>query len=581
MDRIRFEQGARLRSADLAELFRCADGGLAEHVRSAHRTDGVLLGLRTTVVVGPLRTTVTVAPGIAATHRGELLVLQRDHALTLGTEPATVVLRAVGDGPRARPWLLHRPPDPATEVVLGRFVPGSTALDPTAPRSAARRPGSTHVLTGRLSRATAVVTGTVTNWSATVTLPQRLAAPPTVMAALGGPTPRKAITTTVEVTDPTSTGFVLRARHTLPTDSDVTDQAVTAAPVDIVWTAITHTPPVPAGPGRPPADDSLPAPAVPVEGGLTMSASEPTAHLPAVTRPAFFEQQVLTAEDLMRLVATEQSLRELHHRTLHGWGISSGMEVTGAVGQSLVTVAAGYALDAAGRELLLTEAVELDVPAVAGGADGEEFCLTVRWTEDAEAAVRLRQGGCGSQGAVRLANDPTLQWLPGAVVRSGFDVVLATAVVRDCRLVSPPGTALRRRVPVPPHVATGTTPPGATEWHTVKNKAGEVTAVRTDIITADAGFGAEPMYLVRLDGQRMTRTPGGSGRPCLLDGSPYVSEADGKQLTVVVPLVTGFTESDEGSGPVPVNPTALLNDDLPTVIGTTLDWCVSWVGLEN
>ncbi|MDX2291651.1 MULTISPECIES: hypothetical protein [Streptomyces] len=598
MDRVRFDHGARLRSADLAELFRVTDGGLAEHVRSAHRVDGVLLGLRTAVDVGPLRTTVTVLPGVAMTHRGDLLVLQEQYVLTLGTEPATVVLRAVGDGPQARPWLLHRTPDPTTEVVLGRFVPGSPALDPTAPRTAARRPGTTHVLTGRLSHAAAVVSGLASNWSATVTLPQRLSAPPAVLTALGGPTPPQVLGTTVEVTDVTASGFTLRTRHVLPTGSVVPLTPVTTAPVDIIWTAVTHTPPAAVGP-RPSPASAGDAPlavtsAVAPEGVTTMSVGEPVAPLPAVTRPVFFEQQVLTAPDLNRLVATEQALRELHHRTLHGWGIGSGMEVTGAVGQSVVTVAAGYALDIVGRELLLTEAVELDVPAVAGrpGGGAEEFCLTVRRTEDAEAAVRQRQGSCGSGGAVRLADDPTLQWLPVANVRAGYDVVLATVLVRDCRLVSPPGSASRRQVPVPPHVATGTTPAGQTEWHTVKNDAGAVTGVSVQIDTSAAGFGAEPSYLVRLDGERRTHTPGASPQDCLLDGTPYVSSADGKRITVIVPLVSGVAAADPAPavGPgvitatatvVPVNPVELLDDNLPGLVRTQLSWHVSWVGVEN
>ncbi|WP_328432582.1 hypothetical protein [Streptomyces sp. NBC_00453] len=595
VERITFEQGRPLRSADLTDLFRSLDRGLADHVRSAHHCRGVLIGLEPGLRTTPRRT-VTVTPGIAATADGDLLVLAEPHTLVPGDAPVTVVLRAVGTGPRARPWLLgpHTPAEPGTDVVLGRLAPGSTTVETTGLRPVAQRPGTTQLLTGRLSQATARLAGTQLCWSATVSLPSELAATPTVIASLDGPPPVAAITTTIAVSDIDLDrgSFTLLIRHGRRSDENPLLSPVTKATVDIVWTAVVDVPPVGAGPA-PPVTATTETVALPDERTETLTVDEPTAPLPSVSRPAFFEHQVLAAADLMELVHAERALRELHHWTLHGWGISRGIEVTGEVGSPSVTVTPGYALDAVGRELLLIRPVELGVPAVAGEPDGasdpdgkpEEFRLVLRWTEDDEAAVHTRQGDGASSGAVRLDNDPTLQWLPEKAVRIGFDLELAIVHVRDCTLTASPDTSSRRPLRVSPHVAAGVTTPGRTEWTLVKTEGGSVTGLRTEIDSGSGGFTGSPTYLVRLEGHRETTLPSPEEGDAVLDGTPYVESSATDSLVVVVPLHSGVTATAPGpAGPtasVQLNPASLLNDDLPALVGDTLQWSVAWVGVES
>jgi hypothetical protein len=396
-----------------------------------------------------------------------------------------------------------------------------------------------------------------------------------------------AISTTIAVTTAAHNSFTLLVRHGRRTGEHAPSEPLTKVPVDIVWTAVVDVAPVGAGPARPPSD----APehlALPHERMTTMTVDDLTAPLPSVSRPMFFEHQVLTAADLTELMEAERSLRWLHHRTLHGWGISRGMEVTGTVGDARLTVAPGYALDAAGRELLLTDSVELDVPAVAGESEApeEELLLTVRWTEDEEAAARLREGAGDAFGAVRLDNNPTLQWLPGGSVRNGFDLVLAGAKVRDCRLAAPPDGSARRLLKVSPHVASGSTEPGATEWRLVKNESGSVLGVQTMVDTRSGGFTGPPTYLVRLEGERETQTPQPDPVPAVLDGNPYVESSGVQTFTVVVPLHPGVTAGQPNPDGRPVdavqlNPLSLLGDDLPELVGSGLRWSVAWVGVES
>ncbi|MFE3200652.1 hypothetical protein [Embleya sp. NPDC059237] len=313
------------------------------------------------------------------------------------------------------------------------------------------------------------------------------------------------------------------------------------------------------------------------------------AGLPPTHRPRFFARQVLAAAELNDVVAVERSRRWLHNRVLHGWGVALGLEVTGARGGKRVAVGAGYALDALGRDLILAEGVEVDVPAVAAGPDGGAvvFCLTLRWTEDDEAAVRTRSGECGAVGAVRLADGPTAAWCTPAELRDGLDVLLATVSVRGCALTAPPDPAGRRVLPVlpTPYVATGSTGAFGTVWSRVVDPAtGVVIGLRTLVDTSAAGFGDTPAYLVRLDGDReLTAAGAPGGQACVLDGTPYVDAPEPGRMTVMVPMPAGRIGGVVGGATtLPLNPAQVLADvTLPDLVRSTLGWHISWMGVEG
>lgn len=94
--------------------------------------------------------------------------------------------------------------------------------------------------------------------------------------------------------------------------------------------------------------------------------------LECLCRPRFFAGQVLTADDLNRLDGYIRGKQRLHNRQLHGWGVVNGLEVTCNPCGDGVAVGCGYALSPCGEDILVCEAVTVDV------------CDLVRRCKDAE-----------------------------------------------------------------------------------------------------------------------------------------------------------------------------------------------------
>ncbi len=307
--------------------------------------------------------------------------------------------------------------------------------------------------------------------------------------------------------------------------------------------------------------------------------------LPSADRPLYFAGQVLAADDLTAAQDVDAGLRHLHHRMLHGWGIASGLGVTGRRGDTAVAVGSGYALDSTGRELVVPVPTAVPVPPVAAGPDGQPlaFALVVRWTEDEDAVVVDRPGACGTEGAVRRSDAPQVVWLDPVATRVGHDIVLALVKVQDCALAGAPEHVTRRLLnpPPTPYAASGRTTPGDTGWQVLTTGAGVPYAVATDVDTSEAGFGDTPAYLARLDGTRLldpVLSP--TGRPALLDATPYVEAAEPGRFRLVVPLPpgTGFGDDDQ----VEVNPGAVLAmAGLTALLTSTLRWSVEWIGLQS
>jgi hypothetical protein len=110
----------------------------------------------------------------------------------------------------------------------------------------------------------------------------------------------------------------------------------------------------------------------------------------SLERPRFFIGQLLTAQDL----ALEQSyfLEKLrrHNRSLHGFGIVSGLRVTTDSGK--LAVDAGMALDCQGNEIVITSTQSLFPPASL--ASRRVAYVNLRYAED--SIVTLLSGAIES-----------------------------------------------------------------------------------------------------------------------------------------------------------------------------------------
>ncbi len=304
--------------------------------------------------------------------------------------------------------------------------------------------------------------------------------------------------------------------------------------------------------------------------------------IPDLVRPAFFDGQRLDADDLTAVYEFHRSLRWLHNRSLHGWGVASGFTVTARKGDGELTVGAGYALDCAGHDILLARAVTLGVPPLAGAPGGGpvELLLTVSYASDDDlAASETRDGVCTDGGAVRRAEAPRLRFqnprVPGdptVSFRRGLDIVLATVSIQNCRLAAAPSPAGRRdaRPATQPFVAAGGTVAGATPWEFFP-ATGVPIGVQTRVDSSAAGFQRTPTYSAQVMGARAL-----PGTTALIDGFATVANASPGSFLLQVTLPRNLAV-----GSRTLNPASSITSTLLPLLMTTLRWNVSWFGVEG
>ncbi len=283
--------------------------------------------------------------------------------------------------------------------------------------------------------------------------------------------------------------------------------------------------------------------------------------VPHIERPAFFEGQRLTAADLTAAADYARVMRRLHNRALHGWGVVTGLGVSGPRGARSVYVDAGLALDGSGRELLLPAAVELAVPPVAGAG---EWFLVISGPPEGDLIEQKRQGVCETEGAVRLLDEPIVRWLSasgkdGVRLRPGLDVILAAGTVANCKLADALDLEARQQLaPEQPYSAAGATNPFSTAWSRWP-ATGKQLGVMTTVSTAEAGFRSTPSYQARFSG---TRRKGN----VVLDGPAHIEHAGASSFEFCVNL------SESGNQAVKAADSQTLQ---------TLGWHVVWLGVET
>jgi hypothetical protein len=303
------------------------------------------------------------------------------------------------------------------------------------------------------------------------------------------------------------------------------------------------------------------------------------AALPVVARPAFFDGERLLDDTLDEAFAGPVALHRLHNRALHGWGIGFGLDTAAPRGATTVRVGAGYAIDCAGRDLVLPEPLEVPVPPVSAAPDCSPvpFVLAISYTDDDLATVESREGVCGARGAVRRSDMPTVRFLPPEALRTGLDVLLARVKVRNC-VLDEGGRVDERRAALPagrPHIAAGATRAGFTSWR-VWPASGTPMGVATTVPTAAAGFGTTPRYEARVEGPRLVAAASSpTGKVFAVDGLVSIEAATAGSFDAVVLLPSGFAAN--AAQAVPLNPPEALAQGFLTELG----WRVVWHGVEG
>jgi hypothetical protein len=357
-------------------------------------------------------------------------------------------------------------------------------------------------------------------------------------------------------------------------------------------------------------------------------------------RPAFFEGQLLGAGDLQDLEAYGSDLRWLHNRSLHQPGIGSGFPVIGEKGDREVVVGPGYALDADGKELVLTSEVRLPIPAVAAERDGTSvrFDLTIAYADEADLKeAETRDGICYPRGAVRLLEAPEFCWVRlerdesggfsvanptrRVEILEGHRIRLARIEVLNCELRSPVALEQRReaRPPRLPYLVAGLTSPepdGSPAWTPVGSDADGnlhlpiaapshfLFAFTRVVNTCGAGFESTPWYTAHVIGPRIVGNPtpgqGQEGQFLIVD-QVHIQQAERDRFTAflvvaVVPLgefhpvpLLAMVGGPAGAGATP----AATNKDCgqldPDSVSSTAEvvkwiqcsWQLSWLGVEQ
>ena len=321
---------------------------------------------------------------------------------------------------------------------------------------------------------------------------------------------------------------------------------------------------------------------------------------PFTERIKFFDGQRLFAADLQALEQFNREMRWLHNQSLHPYGVASGYAVSGNRDDRQVTIQPGYAIDAVGREIVLTQPQVLQVPPFAGDGQGNPvyFDLTVAYPYDSLLTeTETRDGVCVSRSAVRLREQPVFCWVelvptsdppgPGALaaerqaklatvnkeVESGVRIRLARAEVLNCRLNQPLSVVQRRnaKLSAAPFLGAGRTSLTDNAWVVKPTGTGMLATLQVD--TSAARFRTAPRYTARAGGDRnVTLTLDNKPFPQVLDGFPRVipSSATGFTFSLLIPSI--FFDLPSKATPDAV--AEALKDALKP-------WYVEWLGIEG
>lgn len=334
-----------------------------------------------------------------------------------------------------------------------------------------------------------------------------------------------------------------------------------------------------------------------------------------VERFQFFNGQRLFASDLQGIDDFNREMRWTHNRSLGQPGIGSGFAVHGKRNDREVVIGPGYAVDALGREAVLTNTLTLQVPPVAADEAGKPvfYDLAVSYPDDdALEETETREGVCLPRGVVRRREVPVFCWIRLNDQRqaidsrlkqemlTGMQLILARAEVFNCQLNADLTISVRREVRPPrlPYVVCGQESP--TNWdilelppiegdQTVFATTGPVTpfiapsGLVATVDTSEAEFQTTPVYTARIAGPRIMTIPNGDGTTqAIVDAliDIPVERATAKNFVIqTLLLVQPFTFNFRASGIWQGDPVA--SEETEAFLDLFNPWTVVWMGVES
>jgi hypothetical protein len=329
-------------------------------------------------------------------------------------------------------------------------------------------------------------------------------------------------------------------------------------------------------------------------------------------RIKFFNGQRLFASDLQDLEQFNREMRWLHNQSLHQPGVASGYAVSGNKDDGEVTIQTGYAIDNAGREIVLTQEEVLQVPPVAGDGNGNPiyYDLAVSYPDyQLLKETETRDGVCASRSAVRLREQPVFCWVelvstgvgsePNALaadfqpkldalrkdLESGARIRLARAEVLNCKLNQPLSVAQRRNAKPAsqPFLWAGRTTKDQ-PWTAEVRDFGIEAELRVD--TSAAHFRSPPRYTAHAVGPREVELEIDSNKvKMILDGFVRVIALSDKNASSSIPADKDDRIGFQFSLLIP---SILFDRNIPLLkvkdavnASGLKDWYVEWMGIEG
>lgn len=292
-------------------------------------------------------------------------------------------------------------------------------------------------------------------------------------------------------------------------------------------------------------------------------------------RVTYREGQLLTSRDRLDDKRRAQRLRWLHTRYLHEtWGIVLGFEVQPGTGGTSVLVGPGFAVDDHGREIVLSEGMQIAVPLTNSPT---RLVLTMTYQDDSNFRDPARSSLSCTGGSLDPRNErPTFAWQRPLDVRLGrqipvVDVVAAGGVIQGALDLRVRRNARRL---ARPRIGLGFAEVGFAEWISRKLMELPFAILETIVDTSEAGFDKTPHYFAFLEGPFPEEVPfGGSASTTTglpdwvtpkLDASTYITAASPNQFKFRM----------------------IIGEGMPLSVGDVLGkepkspWRIAWMGLE-
>lgn len=533
----------RLDGDDLTDWQRVPLFASARHFRSLHRLYGMADGLNVTVVGDK----VVVSPGVAFDRYGRPMVLAAEERISAkrelwivlrGEEPVEQQLKVPVPAPQQCRVVVFKEKDATNEltpwdVPLARIsdeLKPDLSIRPVAVRTF-RRP---FVATGKVpSGTTAVALADGRGWQVWIDsyaagfLPLQPDEPNTRAVIPEPPVPVYVVSVgrqtkddaerlrtrqlaldgqdhfdrrppLVTVSQASNKGFLLTVDYG---DSVQDFSELSATPLNVWWTGIEQ---------RTPGNRILDR-AVDDSEGFVVEQKTLGRQLPW---PEFRDEQRLTAFDLNSVQDTVRQLQWIHNRTLHDWGVAEGCEVTALPGRRGVLVQRGYAIDVDGREVILTDPVQLNVPAqkvTNGPITRKTWWVTASYRG---APAPRNDDRCRQQGVpLRRLPEAAVRWRDPeqndkeSRLEPGYDIILATVELERGDVVSV--TPIGRRSAVPskrPYISAGRS--SVDNKNALKfDRKSRVLTVTLTIETSQASFVSAPHYLIQVETRKVSEFP--------------------------------------------------------------------------